>query len=355
MKNRSSFLSYLASNITGFSKYFSQIRISKLLILGLIFGLSNGCRKEEGFIPIQSLPVLTTTAVSSILYNSARCGGNISSNGGAAIIARGVCFGLNSEPTIADSKTINGTDTGIFTSIMGNLTAKTKYYVRAYATNNVGTAYGNIFSFTTSDLYIQGSGATDIDVNVYTTIILGSQEWFVENLKSTRYRNGDTIPNITDNTLWSNLATDACCDYENKPSNSVIYGKLYNFYAVDDFRNICPVGWHVPSNAEWTILINYLGGESEAGGKLKEVGTAHWLSPNLGATNESGFSALPGGIRGSFAGLYSYITEEGDWWTSTEDDEANAWERYVGFDNNTVTSHYYDKKLGLSVRCIKNK
>ena len=138
---------------------------------------------------------------------------------------------------------------------------------------------------------------TDIDGNVYHTVTIGTQTWMVENLKTTRYRNGEAIPNITDNASWAALITCAYCDYNNIPSNSITYGKLYNWYAVNDSRNIAPMGWHVSTDAEWTTLTTFLGGTSIAGGKLKENGTIHWNSPNVGATNETGFSALPGGYR----------------------------------------------------------
>jgi uncharacterized protein (TIGR02145 family) len=327
------------------------------VIIGLLIILTNSCKKEDdnNTPPTSKLAVLTTSNVINISYNSARCGGKITSDGGAKVTARGVCFSLFTEPTIADNKTVNGTDTGSYTSVLTGLKAKTKYYVRAYATNSVGTAYGSVLSFNTSDYYITGNGVTDIDGNKYTSIILGSQEWTVENLKVTRYQNGDTIPYISDNTEWFSIINGACCDYENDSANTITYGKLYNFFAVNDPRFICPTGWHVPIDAEWSILSNYLGGQNVAGGKLKESGTSHWMSPNMWATNVSGFTALPGGIRSSINGIFNYLGEEGDWWTSTEDDESNAWEWYLLFNDSTATNHYYDKNLGLSVRCIKNK
>ena len=147
---------------------------------------------------------------------------------------------------------------------------------------------------------------TDIDGNTYQTVKIGDQWWMAENLKVTCYRNGDAIPNITDGTTWASLSTGAYCEYNNDINNVATYGRLYNWYAVTDSRNIAPAGWHVPSDAEWKQLEMYLGmSQSEAdatgwrgtdeGGKLKEVGTMHWNSPNTGATNESGFTALPGG------------------------------------------------------------
>jgi len=136
---------------------------------------------------------------------------------------------------------------------------------------------------------------TDIDGNEYATIQIGTQVWMAENLRTTKYCNGDPIPNVTDSLQWVNLATGAWAHNNNYSQYENLYGKLYNWYAVDDSRNICPCNWHVPTDAEWTTLIDYLGGEGVAGGKMKSTGTQYWLSPNTDATNESGFSGLPGG------------------------------------------------------------
>ncbi len=136
---------------------------------------------------------------------------------------------------------------------------------------------------------------TDQDGNTYKTITIGTQTWMAENLKTTKYRNGDPIPNVTDISEWYHLTTGAYCDYINTPGSDVTYGKLYNWHTVADSRNIAPTGWHVPSDAEWAILIEYLGGSDVAGGKLKETGTTHWYNPTTEATNESGFTGLPGG------------------------------------------------------------
>jgi len=192
---------------------------------------------------------------------------------------------------------------------------------------------------------------SDIDGNVYRTIKIGTQTWMAENLKVTRYSNGDTIPNVTNGTEWLNLTTGAYCDYENTASNSTVYGKLYNWYALADSRNIAPAGWHVASDAEWTTLTAFLGGEAVARGKLKEIGTAHWLSPNYSATNETGFSALPGGFYygGSFYSLGSY----GYWWSSTEY-SSNAWLRSMNYNDGEVYRGNYGKFYSFSVRCVRD-
>ena len=194
----------------------------------------------------------------------------------------------------------------------------------------------------------------DIDGNVYSSVRIGSQVWMAENLKVNHYRNGEPIPNVTNNTEWSNLITGARCYYDNDSAiYADTYGALYNWYTVDDSRSLCPSGWHVPSDADWAILETYLGGSSVAGGKMKETGTAHWLSPNTGATNESGFTALPGGYRygdGDFGSIGNY----GGWWSATEGGTNYAWNRYVYYTGSDVGRDSYGKGYGFSVRCLRD-
>jgi len=194
---------------------------------------------------------------------------------------------------------------------------------------------------------------TDVDGNVYHTVTIGSQTWMIENLKVTHYRDGTAIPNVTSATTWTGLSTGAYCDYNNTPSNSNTYGKLYNWFAVSDSRKLAPVGWHVPTNPEWTTLLNYLGGVSLAGGKLKEIGTARWLSPNTGATDSYGFKALPSGNR-KYDAVFDYIGFTADFWTSTEATTANAWYIRLYSTSTNVDAFSYGKLDGFAVRCIKD-
>lgn len=195
---------------------------------------------------------------------------------------------------------------------------------------------------------------TDYDGNIYNTVTIGTQVWMKENLKTTHYLNGDLIPNITNGTAWSNLTTDAYCDYNNTPSNSVTYGKLYNWYTVVDSRNVCPIGWHVPTDTEWTILTTYLGGVSVAGGKLKETGTTHWASPNTGATNSSGFTGLPSGRRFG-DGTFYYLGYRGCWWSATEETPGSlAWDYFLDYDYAGISKDYDPLKDGMSLRCVKD-
>ena len=192
----------------------------------------------------------------------------------------------------------------------------------------------------------------DIDGNVYQTVTIGKQVWMVENLKTTRYNDGTSIPNVTDNTVWAGLTTPAYCWYNNdKAGNINTYGALYNWFAIHTGK-LCPIGWHIPTNTEWEELTTYLGPDNIPG-KLKEAGTTHWAIPNTGATNESGFTALPGGQRSEF-GVFDFALWNGEWWTSSEITAKEAFEIWIATDLEYVESSMEDKKQGFSVRCLKD-
>jgi uncharacterized protein (TIGR02145 family) len=195
---------------------------------------------------------------------------------------------------------------------------------------------------------------TDIDGNTYNTVQIGNQVWMSENLKTSRYRNGGLIPNVTEGTVWSNSTTGAWSYYNNDVSNNAIYGKLYNWYTTLG-DTLCPTGWGVPTDAEWTTLTTYLGGEDVAGGKMKTIGTAYWESPNTGAINSSGFSALPGGFRDNDGSFFT-IRSNAFFWSATENVSYYniAKGRYLDFRNSFVTRYNYDKSLGASVRCLRD-
>ena len=289
---------------------------------------------------------IITNTVTNINLTTATCGGNIMSSSGSPITARGVCWSINHNPTIADNHTNDGNSKGIFTSNITGLTPKNTYYVRTYATNNAGTAYGNEVSFYISIPFTN----VDYDGNVYDTIRIGTQTWMKQNLKVTHYNNGDAIPKVTDNTSWSNLSSGAYCEY----GAVATFGRLYNWYTVVDPRNLCPLGWHVPSDAEFTVLTNYLGGLTVAGGKLKEAGTSHWQTPNTGATNSSGFTALSSGFRyssGTFSGMQTYCI----FWSSTEYSLAfQAWYLALGYSISSANRTYDGEHIGASVRCLRD-
>lgn len=194
---------------------------------------------------------------------------------------------------------------------------------------------------------------TDADGNVYATVTIGTQTWMVENLKTTKYNDGNSIPLVTDNNQWKNLNTDAFCWYANDDASyKNPYGALYNWYAVNTGK-LCPAGWHVPTNDEWITLTNYLGGVVVAGGKLKESGTAHWDSPNVEATNETGFTGLPGG--GRLDGEFMFNGISGSWWSATESNTDWAYEFGLNYNSGNVFSVSFNPKTnGYSIRCLKD-
>jgi uncharacterized protein (TIGR02145 family) len=312
-----------------------------------------GCGGDETTTttpPSAKAPTVTTAAVSSITQTTAACGGNVTSNGGSAVTARGVCWSTSSSPTTANDTTMNGTGTGAFTSSLTGLTSNTPYYVRAYATNSVGTGYGAAVQCTTAISY---GTVTDYDGNVYQTVTIGTQEWMAENLRVRHYRNGEEIPHVGGNSAWTALLSGAWCSPQGDTLLAATYGRLYNWYAVADVRGLAPAGWHVPSDAEWQTLMDFLGGESVAGGKLKETGISHWMDPNNGATNETGFSARGAGHR-NWDGDYLYFHVSAWFWSSTQESDPRAWYR-------TLYSYYtaagranYDKRDGFSIRCVKD-
>jgi uncharacterized protein (TIGR02145 family) len=200
---------------------------------------------------------------------------------------------------------------------------------------------------------------TDQDGNTYRTITIGTQKWMAENLRTTKYRNLEAITEVTDSIAWGNLKNGAYCNSGN--SNNIIliatYGRLYNWYAVSDIRNLAPSGWHVATNDDWTLLTDYLGGKYVAGGKLKESGTAHWAQFDpyySGATNETGFTALPGGYRSNNGWFYPLIGYYGYWWSSTEANANEAKELGMYYDSGTLGSYQNPKELGCAVRCVKD-
>ena len=255
---------------------------------------------------------------------------------------------------------VGTTATDITTFNDTGLTPSTTYTYRVYSYNAGGNSptYSNELTLLTSSIPV-----TDIDGNTYLVVTICEQTWTKTNLNVSKYRNGDVIPQVTDLTQWAALTTGAWCYYANTSSNGTTYGKLYNWYAVNDSRGLAPIGYHIPSSAEWTTLVNCLGGTSVAGGKMKEIGTSHWNSPNTGATNISGFTGLPGGSRYSVytAGTgYEFIGYEGDLWSASESSSTEAWVCNLRYSNSIsgtgsgIGPGGRTKKAGFSVRCIKD-
>jgi uncharacterized protein (TIGR02145 family) len=196
---------------------------------------------------------------------------------------------------------------------------------------------------------------TDQDGSTYKTVTIGTQTWMAENLRTTKYRNGEAIPEVAEITAWKSSTTGAYCNYNNSINFDTIatFGRLYNGYTVSDSRNIAPKGWHVPSDEEWSILITFLGGDTIAGSMLKEADTTHWKSPNRGTTNQSGFTALPAGYR-DIDGVFLSIDFYSEWWSSIEDNSAETKLRSMVYFSNDIGNGYVEKTYGFSVRCLKD-
>ncbi len=303
---------------------------------------------------ITNLTVVTND-VSSVTSSSALGGGNVFFEGGGTVTSRGLVWSLYKNPNIADAKSTDGSGKGSFVTNINGLTPNTTYHIRAYAINNETPTYGNEVIFTTTEKMFANCGnVTDIDSNVYPSVTIGTQCWMQKNLDVQHYSNGDPIPQITDSVLWKNLTTGAWCYYENNTENGVVYGKLYNWYAVNDPRGLAPEGWRVSTNSDWTILTSYL--YTDVGNQLKF--NTGWNS-NFFATNSSGFRGLPGGMRQNSytippSGGYIYIGERGNWWNSTEKNNQYAYSSFLGYDSSDVIYNSYPKTYGLSVRCVKN-
>jgi uncharacterized protein (TIGR02145 family) len=332
-------------------------------ILGLsilIVGL-NSCEKDK------SIPALKTSTVAEITSSSAIGGGTISSDGGASVTARGVCWGTSQHPTTSDQITSDGTGTGSFTSDITGLSPNTTYYMRAYATNSIGTAYGNeIFFVTTREVITM----TDIEGNSYRIVTIGNQDWMGENLKTTHYNDGTSIPLVTEDNDWKNLNTPGYCWFANdQASFGATYGSLYNGYTVMT-NKLCPVGWHVPSDDEMKTL------EMQLGMSQADADESGWRGDNLGSKlagnnncwydgvlksasdfGTSGFEALAGGYRfanGYFDPPADAIKVTGYWWTSTESEDGFAWIRQIVNEKTTVMRFSIEEKYGCSVRCLKD-
>jgi uncharacterized protein (TIGR02145 family) len=273
------------------------------------------------------------------------------------ISARGVVYGTSVNPTLSNNFTTNGTGTGSFTSQLTGLSPLTTYYVRAYATNGVGTSFGNEFDFMTTNFMCGTTSIADIEGNIYNTVQIGTQCWTQSNLKVSKYRNGANIPTGLTDSQWGSTTSGAYAVYSNSSANDALYGKLYNWYAVNDTRGLCPTGWHVPSDAEWTTLTDFLGGESAAGDKMKSTATqptpGGWTAPNTGATNVSGFTGLPGGTRDLYGWFY-VLGNYGYWWSSSVAGSGDAWLRNLYYVNAVASRYVNSPRYGFSVRCLRD-
>jgi uncharacterized protein (TIGR02145 family) len=306
--------------------------------------MTYSCSKEES----KNYPELSTATISEITHNSATSGGNITDDKGLTITSRGVCWSTDDTPTVGDNKTSDGAGAGNFVSVLTGLKGNTTYYVRAYAINSSGTGYGMALSFKTDAVVI------DADGNEYPIVKIGTQIWMGENLKTTKYNDNNSITYPgTDNASWQSNTNGAFSWNDNNISNKNIYGALYNWHAVNTGK-LCPIGWHIPTNAEIQTMQSFLGSNTNAN-KLKEIGTEHWIS-NPYATNETGFTARPAGFR-YINGIFYDEGNTALWWLKDEILTTHGLEGYywnLSHDIQYLTIHANPKNYGQSVRCIKN-
>jgi uncharacterized protein (TIGR02145 family) len=316
----------------------------------------NGEASDEVTVTILgTLAKITTSPVTSIMGSTALGGGTITSDGGESITARGICWSINQNPTTDDNHTNDGTGTGTYSSNLSGLTSSTTYYVRAYATTSIGTAYGNEKIFSS----IPPGQVTDIDNNDYTTVTIGTQVWMAENLKTTHYSDGTSIPLVENADDWANLDYEdiAMCYYDYSSTNADTYGALYSWAAATNNEQVCPTGWHLPSDSEWKQLEMYLGmsqADADNTGYSRGTNEGSKLAGNSElwedgalendvAFGTSGFLALPDNLGSS---VY--------FWSATEGNSMNAWMRGLTYDGTGVYRNPGGKRYGCPVRCIKD-
>ncbi len=367
-------------NIKGeFSSYVSRLKSETTYYLRAYANSSNGVfySKEKSFTTgTPTVPRVSTTPVLHISASSAECGGIVTNEGAASVTSRGVCWSTGPAPTIEGNHTTDGNGTGRFASLITGLELNTEYYVRAYASSSEGTGYGEEISSTT---WAKGDFA-DVNGNVYSSIAIGEQIWMKQNLRTTHYADGSPIPEVTGNMEWDQLQPDdmAYCWYNNDATYAEPYGALYTWAAAmkgaetsdqnpSRVQGVCPEGWHLPSDAEWMELELFLGIDPEevdsatyssrgqgVGGKMKEIGNGHWRSPNTGANNLSGFTALPAGYRSSTSAFRSFRSGT-TFHTTTEFTNYNVWKRELRFSNSGIYRGYSNKESAYSVRCVKDE
>lgn len=309
---------------------------------------------EKKFITTTaSAPKIVSTLLFSKTYNSASLR-TVVTEEGATINSKGVCYGTISSPTITDSKTLNGSGSETYNSIVLDLKPNVRYYLRSYATNELGTSYGIEQSFILN-LNVSGPTSKDGSGNLYNSVQIGDQTWISKNLVTTKYMNGDDIPKITDQNTWINSKNGAYCDFVNNAAFANDYGHLYNFNSATDQRKLCPTGYHIPSKTEAQILIDFLSGPTSAAIMLKEVGTNYW--EKAFGNNLSGFSGRAGSWRGGDGIFYYWLKTGGAWfWTSTIDDPNYP---NVFWLNSETTAginkdFYFAIPAGTSIRCLKD-
>lgn len=335
----------------------TQFKLLLLIIIALLSMLMvlPACKKSKELIV--SAPTVETAAAVNVSMTWASLEGTVIANNQSTIVTFEYDTTTSYKHNIdATPDTVTGNVNTGETAYITGLKASTNYHFRIKAVNASGTSYGKDTTFVTAGTgrskIIFNPGLTygsvaDNDGNTYKTIQIGTQTWMAENLKTTRYNDGTSIPLVIGMVDWNESTTPGYCWYTN---DSVSYGALYNFFTVNTGK-LCPLGWQVPSDAQWTALTTLLGGEDLAGNKQKEIGLTHWQTPNAGATNESGYTALPGGYRRT-DGTYLNLKKYGYWWSSTESSSVNAFYRLMFYDSGFAQRVNSDKRNGFSVRCL---
>ncbi len=323
-------------------KKIPKIPILLLVIICLLLSVI-GCRNKPEQISV------STIEARNITHSGAVAGGQVSTAKTGTIISRGICWSTGTTPSVRDNTETSGGGVGEYFVTVNGLRPGSEYFARAFAVSVSDTIYGNIISFTTPDF----GSLTDIDGNEYKTVTIGNQIWMAQNLAVTRYNDGKEIQLVTDSVKWTSLTSPAFSWYNNDEEvYKKSYGALYNGYTAGSGK-LCPAGWHVPSDSEWDLLAAYLGGADVAGGRMKESGTSRWVRPNTGASNMSNFNALPGGLR-YYDGNFRDLGFGAYWWSSTQLNPERAFFRFVFHEESTIFRFDNLKRIGFSVRCLKD-
>ena len=314
----------------------TMLKIIGLFLLILFINLLSSCKKDKEVAPLTSTVSATDISNTAATLNGAVTANNLNTT---VSFEYGLTISYGQISDVIENPITGSTSTNVSMKVSGLASGET-YHFRAKATSSAGTVFGEDKVLITT--------IVDNENNNYNSVKIGTQTWMVENLRSAKFNDGSDIPLVTNNTQWRNLTSSGYCWYNNDSANKNTFGAIYNWYTVGT-GNLCPAGWHVPTVTEWKTLITFLGGFDLAGGKLKEIGNVHWAVTNA-ASNESGFTAMGGGMRSVF-GDFNDILLLGHWW-GAQDQTVDCFE-IINYAQNIYTNNY-GKPTGLSVRCIRD-